>query len=242
MKIFRHLFRKLGQIMDDYTISQEERFFSSIYGYEDIKKLLMRCIFAKQSTHVLFIGPPGCCKTVFLLEMARGLDNKAYFMDATSASGPGIIDYLFETDIKYLLVDEIDKLQRRDQSVLLNLMENNVLVETKVGKTRKKEMKVSVFATCNNISKISNALKSRFIVLQLEEYSYIQFLEIAKHLLAKIYDMNEALSTMIADAIWSSGSKDVRDLLKVGRLAKTPEDVEWVVRTLQRYNTRSNLA
>ena len=144
MKTFRHLFRKLDQMLDDHTISQQERFFSSIYGYEDIKKLLMRCIFAKEPTHVLLIGPPGCCKTVFLLGMARGLDNKTYFMDATSASGPGIIDYLFENDTKYLLVDEIDKLQRKDQSVLLNLMENNVLIETKVCKTRKKEMKVSV--------------------------------------------------------------------------------------------------
>jgi Holliday junction DNA helicase RuvB len=110
-----------------------------------------------------------------------------------------------------------------------------------VGKTRKKEMRVSVFATCNDIAKISNALKSRFIVLQLEEYTYDQFLGIAKHLLAKIYGMNEVISAMIADAIWNSGSKDVRDLLKVGKLAKTPEDVEWLVRTLQRYNTRSNL-
>jgi replication-associated recombination protein RarA len=84
----------------------------------------------------LLIGPPGRCKIVFLLEMARELD-KTYFIDATSASGPGIIDYLFENDIKYLLVDEIDKLQRKDQSVLLNLMENNVLIETKVRKTRK---------------------------------------------------------------------------------------------------------
>ena len=95
MKIFRHLLRKLDQMMDHHTISQEERFFSSIYGYEDIKKLLMRCIFAEGSTHVLLIGPPGCCKTMFLLEMANGLD-KTYFTDATSASGPGIIDYLFE--------------------------------------------------------------------------------------------------------------------------------------------------
>src|SRR5207237_10617320 len=125
----------------------EQRFFNSIYGYEDIKKLLMRRIFAKEPTHVLLIGPPACCKTMFLLQMAKRLDNKTYFMDATSASGAGMIDYLFENDIKYLLVEEIDKLQRKDQSVLLNLMENNVLIETKVCKTRKKEMKVSVFAT-----------------------------------------------------------------------------------------------
>ena len=236
MKAFGRLFRKLDQMMDGHAISPEERFFSSIYGYEDIKKLLMRCISAKEPTHVLLIGPPGSCKTVFLLEMDRGLDNKTYFTDATSASGPGIVDYLFENDIKYLLIDEIDKLQRKDQSVLLNLMENNVLIETKVCKTRKKEMKVSVFATCNDIAKISSALKSRFIVLQLEEYTYDQFLEIAKHLLAKIYGMNEVISDMIADAIWNSGSKDVRDLLKVGKLARSPEDVEWVVRTLQRHH------
>src|SRR5437899_7339646 len=241
MKAFRQLFRKLDEMLDGYTINQGERFFSSVYEYKDIKKLLIRCIFTKATTHVLLTGPPGCCKTVFLLEMARGLDNKTYFTDATSASGPGIVDYLFENDIKYLLIDEIDKLQRKDQSVLLNLMENNVLIQTKVCKTRKKEMKVSVFATCNDIAKISNALKSRFIVLQLEEYTYDQFLGIAKHLLAKIYGMNEVISTMIADAVWNSGSKDVRDLLKVGKLAKTPEDVEWVIRILQRYNTRSNL-
>jgi replication-associated recombination protein RarA len=195
MKIFRHLSRKLDQMMDDYTIRQQERFFSSIYGYEDIKKLLMRCISAKEPTHLLLIGPPACCKTVFLLEMAKRLDNKTYFMDATCASGPGMIDYLFENDIKYLLIDEIDKLQRMDQSVLLNLMENNVLVETKVRKTRKKEMMVSVFATCNDIAKISNALKSRYIVLQLKEYTHDQFLEIAKYLLTKIYGMNEVFSS-----------------------------------------------
>ena len=113
-----------------------------------------------RGAHVLLTGPPATCKTMFLLEMAKRLD-KTYFMDATSASGPGMIDYLFETNLKYLLVDEIDKLQRKDQCVLLNLMENSVLVETKVRKTRKKEMMVSVFATCNDIAKISKALNSR---------------------------------------------------------------------------------
>jgi ATP-dependent Lon protease len=63
------------------------------------------------------------------------------------------------------------------------LMENNMLIETKIGKTRKKEIKVSVFATCNDISRISNPLKSRFIVHELGEYTYEQFLEIARNLL-----------------------------------------------------------
>lgn len=238
MKMFRHIFRKLDQMLDGHNISQEERFFNSIFGYENIKKLLLRCIFAKEPTHVLLTGPPASCKTMFLLEMAKGFD-KTYFMDATSTSGPGMIDYLFENNIKYLLIDEIDKLHRNDQSVLLNLMENNILVETKVRKTRKKELKVSIFATCNNINKISNALRSRFIVLQLEEYTYDQFLKIARYLLINTYNLTEILSTTIAETIWRSGSKDVRDLLKVGKLVRCSEDVGWVVRTLQRYNTRN---
>ena len=84
-------------------------------------------------------------------------------------------------------------------------------------------------------------LKSRFIVLQLEEYTYQEFLQIAKRLLSKSYNMTEILSTTIADTIWNSGSKDVRDLLKVGKLARCPEDVGWVVRILQRYNTRNEI-
>ena len=42
----RHLFRKLDQMMDVHAINPEEGFFSCIYEYEDIKKLLVRCIFA----------------------------------------------------------------------------------------------------------------------------------------------------------------------------------------------------
>jgi replication-associated recombination protein RarA len=150
--------------------------------------------------------------------MLKELD-KAFFVDGTSSSGPGMINCLFENNVRYLLIEEIDKLSRKDQSILLNLMENNILIETKVGKTRKNEMKVSVFATCNEISRILNPLKSRFIVLELEEYTYEQFLVIARKLLSKRYGLTELLSSAIADSVWKSGSKDVRDLLKIGKLA-----------------------
>jgi ATP-dependent Lon protease len=124
-----------------------------------------------------------------------------------------MINYMFSNSVRYLLIDEFDKLCRKDQGVLLNLMENNMLVETKIGKTSKKEMKVSEFATCNDISRISNPLKSRYRVLELEEYTYEQFLEIAKELLTKRYSMTESLSTHIAQAVWDSGSKEVQGKL-----------------------------
>jgi ATP-dependent Lon protease len=122
-----------------------------------------------------------------------------------------MINYMFNNSVRYLLIDEFDKLCRKDQGVLLNLME--MLVETKIGKTSNKEMKVSVFATCNDISRISNPLKSRYRVLEVEEYTYEQFLEIAKELLTKRYSMTESLPTHIAQAEWDSGSKEVQGKL-----------------------------
>jgi holliday junction DNA helicase RuvB len=47
-----------------------------------------------------------------------------------------MIDYIFENKPKYLLIDEIDKMPPKDQTFLLNLMETDILAETKYRKTR----------------------------------------------------------------------------------------------------------
>lgn len=58
-------------------------------------------------------------------------------MDLTGATGVGIIKQLFANNVRYLLVEEIDKLRYSDQVVLLNLMETGTLSDTKLkGKTR----------------------------------------------------------------------------------------------------------
>jgi hypothetical protein len=68
--------------------------------------------------------------------MLNGL-KYAYFMDLTGATGVGIIKQLFANNVRYLLVEEIDKLRYSDQVVLLNLMETGTLSDTKLkGKTR----------------------------------------------------------------------------------------------------------
>ena len=65
--------------------------------------------------------------------------SKAFFVDGVGVSGAGMIDHLFNNDIKYLLIDEIDKMKKNDQAALLNVMETGILSETKLkGKTRQK--------------------------------------------------------------------------------------------------------
>ena len=69
----------------------EERFFSSIHGYSDIKKLLIRAIVSKESISILLCGPPASSKTIFLMEIMRGLDNACY-VDCTNTTGAGLVD------------------------------------------------------------------------------------------------------------------------------------------------------
>jgi hypothetical protein len=46
-----------------------------------------------------------------------------------------VVDYIFDNKPKYLLLDKLDKLSRKDQTFLLNLMETGIVSETKCNKT-----------------------------------------------------------------------------------------------------------
>ena len=114
---------------------------------------------------ILLTGPPASAKTLFLQSLMKLKDS--HFMDCSSASKSGIVDYIFENKPKYLLLDELDKLSRKDQTFLLNLMETRIVSETKYDRTRRMEIKTSVFATSNSVEKIILPLQSRFFIVKL---------------------------------------------------------------------------
>jgi DNA polymerase III delta prime subunit len=80
-------------------------------------------------------------------------------------------------------------------------METGILSETKHGKNRSAQMKVSVFTTSNNIKKISAPLQSRFLIVKIEPYTYEQFIETKDELLP--HRTEEGLASIIAEAVWS---------------------------------------
>jgi replication-associated recombination protein RarA len=216
--------------------SPEERFFSSVVGYADLKKLLMKSMLSKEPIHILLTGPPSTSKTVFLLDMLNGLDN-AYFIDATGASGPGMTDHLFAGKTKYLLIDEIDKLKKSDQAVLLNVMETGIVSETKLkGKTRQRKINLWIYATSNNVEKLSSPLRSRFMEFHLAEYKFNEFVEITRHLLKDRYKLNGVLSEKIAASVWNKmKSKDIRDVIKMAKLTGSSSDVDWLTEVQMEY-------
>jgi len=203
--MFKNLFKKIDNVFVGHGqhLSPEEKFFANVVGYPEIKKLLLKSVVAKDPVHIILSGPPSSSKTVFLLEMLEGLDD-TYFIDAVGASGAGMMDHLFNGNTKYLLIDEIDKMKKNDQAALLNVMETGILSETKLkGKTRQKKMKLWIFATSNDVERLSGPLRSRFMELHLEEYTYEEFIEIVRRLLKKRYHLDIHLAEKIGYAVWN---------------------------------------
>lgn len=230
--MFKNLFKRIDNVFVGHGqhLSPEEKFFANVVGYPEIKKLLLKSVVAKDPVHIILTGPPSSSKTVFLLEMLEGLDD-TYFIDAVGASGAGMMDHLFNGNTKYLLIDEIDKMKKNVQAALLNVMETGILSETKLkGKTRQKKMKLWIFATSNDVERLSGPLRSRFMELHLEEYTYEEFIEIVRRLLKKRYHLDLHLAEKIGYAVWNQmKSKDVRDAINIAKLTKSSTDVDWLV-------------
>jgi MoxR-like ATPase len=188
-----------------------------------------------EQSHILLSGPPASAKTMFLesLNKLKG----SYFVDGASATKSGLIDCLFLNNPKYLLIDEIDKMSSKDQAMLLNLMETGIVSETKHNKIRTAHMKTSVFATSNNVSDIITPLQSRFFVVELPAYTYEQFYQISVHLLTIGNKVSQNIANEIADKVWAN-SRNIRDCVRVGRMAKSVDDIQSLVGTFLNYNSR----
>jgi len=226
----------LKQILDAVTcntFSSRRCTFDTIVGRDDIKLILNKAILSERPIQVLMTGRPGSAKTMFLTEIMRKLKN-SYFIVGSNTTKAGLVDQLFEKKPKYLLIDELDKMNGNDQVSLLHLMETGIISETKVKKTRQMELTSWVFATCNNSEKIIEPLLSRFLVLKIPEYSFEEFREIAVSRLAK-EDVDKYIASVIAEKVWNElESKDIRDVVKVARLTETVEDIPFIIRMMKR--------
>ena len=141
---------------------------------------------------------------------------------------------LFERMPKYLLIDELEKMSVTDQTSLLHLMETGIISETKVNKTRQMELKSWVFATGNSYAKLIEPLVSRFLILIIPEYTFEEFIEIASRRLRK-ENVNECTARLIAQKVWHElDSRDIRDVIKVARLANDSQRALSVINILKR--------
>lgn len=207
--------------------------FESIVGYDDVKRLFKMSLTSDRPVHILLVGPPASAKTLFMLECMKL--ERSFFTLGSHSTKSGMIDYLFEKRPRYLIVDEIEHMPAKDQTALLSLMETGILAETKFQKTRNTQLKTWVFATSNGTERMLTPLLSRFMVLHFKPYTFGSFAEVCTHILGRD-GVPADVSGAIADAVWNRlKSRDIRDCIKLGRLAKTKEDVVWIAQTLRNY-------
>jgi Holliday junction DNA helicase RuvB len=208
--------------------SKTSALFNDIIGYNDVKRLVRMALDSNDQSHILLSGPPASAKTMFLESLSKL--KSSYFVDGTSTTKAGLIDCLFLNNPKYLLIDEIDKMSTKDQAMLLNLMETGIVSETKHNKNRTANMKTSVFATSNNVSDIITPLQSRFFVVEILPYTYEQFYQISVHLLTEEHKISQDIAKNISDKVWAN-TRNIRDCVRVGRMAKSVDDIEFLVGT-----------
>jgi MoxR-like ATPase len=209
--------------------------FNNIHGYDDIKDIVRRALEAEDNYNLLLIGPPASAKTLFLLGILES-KNGVYFDGSNTTNR--ILDVLEEKRPKIICIDELDKMPKQFQDKLLNFMESGHI---KVDQMRKQyDFKINgakVFAACNEITRLSRPLQSRFRRLHLPPYSEQQFLEVTAKVLPKL-----KIAHVIGKAVWEQRG-DIRDVISIGKLVRKndgPEEVEQILTTMTRYGRNNN--
>lgn len=208
--------------------------FDNIVGYNNVKRLFFLSFESQRPIHILLVGPPASAKTVFMLGCMKL--ERSYFTLGAHSTKSGMFEYLFDKRPRYLIVDEIEHMSIRDQTVLLSLMETGIITETKHMRSRNTQLKTWVFATANGINNMLTPLLSRFLVLHFKQYKFESFLDISVHMLSQD-GISKDIANEVATQVWHKmRSKDIRDCIKVAHLSKTKDDVNWIVETLNQYS------
>ena len=212
--------------------------FKEIIGHYETKEILNKAIVSKNPVHILLVGRPGSAKTMFLLEIGR-LFKSSIFVVGSNTTKAGLTNQLFDNRPKFVLVDELEKMSYSDQNSLLHLMENGMVSETKINKTREMLLRSSVFASANSTIKIAEPLLSRFLVVKIPDYSFEEFMDIAIFQL-KREKMDVMTARTISQKVWQElENRDIRNVIKIGRLARNIHEAELIIRILKRNDNKS---
>jgi MoxR-like ATPase len=207
--------------------------FGNIEGYDDIKDIIRRALDADENYNLLLCGPPASAKTLFLLGVLES--RKGVFFDGSNTTNR-ILDVLEEERPRVICLDELDKMPRQFQEKLLSFMESGHIKVDQQRRSYDFEIKnANVFAACNEVNRLSKPLQSRFRRLHLPPYTKEQFLDIAVKVCPKL---KEETSRIIGEEVWKQGSKEIRDVISLGKLLRKgdgPEEIEGVVKTLAKY-------
>jgi ATP-dependent Lon protease len=94
-----------------------------------------------------------------------------------------------------------------------------------------------VFATANAAGKISHALRSRFEEIHFPEYTREDFIRVSVGCLTKREGIEPDLANYIAEKAWEI-SRDVREAIRIGLVAKGKHEVDEYCKFLVKYRCK----
>lgn len=223
------------------AIGQRRGLFDGIVGFDDVKELFDMSIRADRPVHLLLVGPPASAKSLFMSSLTKL--ERSYYAVGSSSTKSGIFDYLFEYRPRYFIIDEIEKMNKRDQTSLLNLMESGILSELKHNQKRTTQLKTWVFASCNSVERLLPPLLTRFRDMHFKPYTEEEFVDIAVEILDREEGLDKDVATVIADAVFNRlKSTNIRECIRISRLTRGDIDHSKLDKILDTFVKYSALA
>jgi replication-associated recombination protein RarA len=171
-----------------------------------------------------------------MLQIEKYMQSKVYFAEGAATSKAGLQKFVSENQHKeIIIIDEIDKMPIKDQEGLLTMMERGSFTSTKVRNTKTVKANMVIFSTSNSTERLSKPLISRFTVFEIPEYTYEEFEAISVRIIKKL---PQSIVIQIASSVWKSGSRDIRDVLKIAKLCNpkdTEQDINRLISIHQKY-------
>lgn len=223
-----------------------------VEGYDDLKRVLLYS-FDATGVNILLVGPPASGKSL-ILELIGMLPGGKYItVSRQSTTGKGLLQVLVEYagELRYLALDEFDKLPPRDAEFLLHAAgeARKITIEkartTSDGVTLGEEVldlsRVNIYIGANTLEHLQRsrvaALLDRFLVFRMDEYDPERTKRIIFKYLVVMEGLDEKLALMVAKGVVDDlGINRVRVGIQVGRLCKNhgEECVKTVLDTLRR--------
>ena len=191
--------------------------FQLVVGHDRAKLVLTSALLAAEPVHVLLYGPPGSAKSLLVGDVARLSDAESYVGSTTTKSG--LVGLLIQKRPRYLILDELDKMQNADMHPLLNLMEGGVVSVLQHKRQQRVTMDCRVFATANDLDKIPPPIRSRMAKVEIPAYSPTEFIEVARAILVQREGLGPQQAQLVATEVVRY-TLDVRDAVRVGRMVK----------------------
>ena len=168
-------------------------------------------------------------KPLFLEGLVKLPGAKLTFGDDVSKAG--LRRFVMDEHPQYLIIDDIDKMSPEDDTILLELMEHQTVSVMHFGIRRSEDISLTVFGAANDTRRMRRELLSRFLKIELREYSAEEFRKVAFLHLTRRMGVDGELAEAIAAGV-SAKSRDIRDAVRIVSMSRNMDDVKFLIAAL----------